>query len=357
MSAVDSILIVKTGALGDVLRTTSLLPGLLKCYPGARITWVVAAGAAPLLDGWPGVVEPCVLDLEDPEPTIEALKGRSFSLVVSLDEEEACCRVASSVKADRLVGAFIGEGGTVDYTVEARAWFDMSLISRFGKERADQLKIENQRTHPELLASMAAVEAGRPELPLPAEAEGRVAHLFESSALAEIEIVVGLNTGSGARWPSKQVDEVRTVETAAALVESLGDRVAFLVLGGREEEARNVRILEGLRAQGIVAVGGGSENSLHEFAALVSGCDLVITSDSLCLHMAIARSVPVVAFFAPSSAPEIELYGLGEKVVSTAPDQCSYRPDADNSTITPARLVEAALKALHGREQQERANL
>ena len=78
MSKVDTILIVKTGALGDVLRTTALLPGLLKRYPGARITWVVAAGAAPLLEGWPGVVEPCVLDLEDPEPTIEALKEHHF---------------------------------------------------------------------------------------------------------------------------------------------------------------------------------------------------------------------------------------------------------------------------------------
>ena len=353
MSAVDSILIVKTGALGDVLRTTSLLPGLLKRYRGAHITWVVAAGAAPLLEGWPGVVDPCVLDTEDPAPTIEALKGRSFKLVISLDEEEACCLVASSVDADRLVGAFIDEGGAVDYTAEARDWFDMSLISRFGKQRADQLKTENQRTHPELLAAMAAVEEGRPELPLPAEAEDHAARLFESAGLAEAEIVVGLNTGSGARWPSKQVNETRTVETAAALSQSLGGGVAFLVLGGREEEARNARILEGLSAEGLVAVSGGSANSLHEFAALVSRCDLAITSDSLCLHVAIARRVTVVAFFAPTSAPEIELYGLGEKVVSTAPDQCSYRPDADNSTITPERLVEAAIRALRdGRERE-----
>jgi heptosyltransferase-2 len=129
--------------------------------------------------------------------------------------------------------------------------------------------------------------------------------------------------------------------------------VAFLVLGGGEEEARNEQILEGLRSEGLAAVGGGSRNSLHEFAALVSRCDLAITSDSLCLHVAIARRVPVVAFFAPTSAPEIELYGLGEKVVSTAPDQCSYRPDADNSTITPDRLVEAALKALREPGEQE----
>ena len=354
MSDAVSILIVKTGALGDVLRTSALLPGLLESYPGARITWVVAAAAAPLIESWPDVVEPCVLDLDDAEPTIEVLKERSFQLVISLDEEKVCCRVASSVRTERFVGAFVDEGGSVDYTVEARDWFDMSLISRFGKERADQLKIENQRTHPELLASMASVKEGKPSLPLPDDAVAYAARFFESEGLSEAGVVIGLNTGSGARWPSKQVDEERTIETAVGIAGRLGDKVAFVVLGGVEEEARNERILAGLRAQGVVAISGGSKNSLHQFAAIVSRCDLVITSDSLCLHIAIARGLSVVAFFAPTSAPEIELYGLGEKVVSTAPDQCSYRPDADNSTITPARLIEAALSALSMPREQDK---
>jgi heptosyltransferase-2 len=54
--------------------------------------------------------------------------------------------------------------------------------------------------------------------------------------------------------------------------------------------------------------------------------------------------VRVVAFFAPTSAAEIELYGRGEKVQSTAPDACSYRPDADNATLTVERLAPAVLR-------------
>ena len=59
-----------------------------------------------------------------------------------------------------------------------------------------------------------------------------------------------------------------------------------------------------------------------------------------------ALGVPLVSFFAPTSAAEIELYDLGEKVVSTASDACSYRPDADNRSITPERLADAALREL-----------
>jgi heptosyltransferase-2 len=73
---------------------------------------------------------------------------------------------------------------------------------------------------------------------------------------------------------------------------------------------------------------------------------VLVTSDSLALHMAIARDVRTVGFFAPTSAAEIELYGLGEKVVSTASDYCSYKPDADNSSITPERLCEAVMRQL-----------
>ena len=43
------ILIIKTGALGDVLRTTTLLHPLKQKYPLARITWITAAAAVPLL--------------------------------------------------------------------------------------------------------------------------------------------------------------------------------------------------------------------------------------------------------------------------------------------------------------------
>ena len=352
MSDADSILIVKIGALGDVLRTTAILPGLLQRHPGARVTWVVAPSAAPLVAGHPDLVETCVLDADHPEGAIGALAGRRFSLVASLDEEEICCKVAGAVEADRLVGAYLDENGEVVYTDDACDWFDMSLISRYGKERADELKVENQRTHPELLASILGIEEGRPDLSPNPDAEAWAARLWEDRDLTSAPLVIGLNTGSGCRWPSKQLDEERTIATAREISERSSSDVAYLVLGGPDEDERNVRIHEGLLALGLTAVMGGARNTLLEFAALMSRCDLVITSDSFCLHVAVARRTPVVAFFAPTSAAEIELYGLGQKVVSTAPDACSYRPDADNSTITPERLATAATRVLEERSME-----
>jgi heptosyltransferase-2 len=80
---------------------------------------------------------------------------------------------------------------------------------------------------------------------------------------------------------------------------------------------------------------------VQHLAAAVSRLDYLVSSDSLALHLAIAQGVPFTAFFSPTSAVEIDDWGIGTKVVSTAPDYCSYRKDADNGSITARRILEA----------------
>ena len=69
--------------------------------------------------------------------------------------------------------------------------------------------------------------------------------------------------------------------------------------------------------------------------------DLVITSDSLALHLAIAQGIKSLSFFAPTSSAEIGLFDNGVKVESLSEDYCSYVSDADNSSITSKRLLDA----------------
>ncbi|NOT29647.1 MAG: hypothetical protein HOP15_04260, partial [Planctomycetes bacterium] len=172
------------------------------------------------------------------------------------------------------------------------------------------------------------------------------AQCAERHELAGHGPVIGLNTGSGGRWESKKLSEKRTVELAAALARALGGQATFLLCGGPEEAERNARIGAALEQRGLRWIDAGTNNTLLEFTALVARCDLLITSDSLALHLALTQKVPLLAFFAPTPAHEIELYGRGEKVASTAPDYASYRTDADTSTLTVERLLAAALRVL-----------
>ncbi len=343
------ILILKTGALGDVLRTTSILPGLHAAHADPRVTWVTAPGARDLVRTHPLVATVRTVDPGDADAVRalgDELARTRWSRVLSFDDEEPMCALASAVAAGADVcGAYLDERAERAYTPNAAPWFDMGLLSVHGKARADELKLENRRSHAAIYADMLGIEMGEPELVLPDDALEFGAAFAREHGLDRARPVVGLNTGAGGRWQSKRLPAERTVELALALFERLERRASFVVLGGPDEAERNRRIADALAGR-VPLVDAGADNALLEFAAIVDRLDLLVTSDSLALHVAVARRVPLVAFFAPTSAAEIELYGRGEKVASTAPDACSYRPDADTSTLTTERLVAACERAL-----------
>jgi len=346
------LLLIKTGALGDVLRTTSLLPGLAECDPGLEVTWVTARGAAPLLER-----HPLVHRILEVDPSSEAeldglaqeLGGQVFDRVLSLDDELPLCALGTAVAARSgaaLTGACLDEEGRPTFTKDAACWFGMGLLCREGLEEADRRKLANRRTHAELLAEVAGVRPDRPRLELSTDEQARGRELAAGLAGAGGPLV-GLNTGAGGRWTTKamRVDEVvRLVEDLAA--EQPAPR--FLLLGGPEEHARNADLAQRIREQVPSArlAEAPLDLTLRGFAALVGALDLLVTSDSLALHMGVARARRVVAFFAPTSPHEIDLFGRGEKVVSTAPDAGSYRRDADNASLTGARVAAAARRQL-----------
>jgi heptosyltransferase-2 len=347
------ILILKTGALGDVLRTTSILPGLRQRYAGAQLTWLTADGAVDLVRLHPQVERTLGVALKTSGALArvgDELARTEWRRVISLDDEDELCDLATRLaapweRAGVLSGAYRARDGRRAYTPDVGPWFDMGLLSVHGKARADELKIANRESHPALYARMLAIEHGAPRLELTPEARAFGRAFVERHGLKRGRRLVGLNTGSGGRWESKKLSVERTIETARGLHAARQRAVEFVLLGGPDEAARNAAIRAGLPPD-LRCVDAGTDNPLLEFGALVGELDLLLTSDSLALHVALARRTRCVAFFAPTSAAEIEFYGLGEAVASTAPDYCSYRPDADNASITPQRLVDACLRWL-----------
>lgn len=358
-SSVTSVLMIKTGSLGDVLRTTSVLPGLKRRFPDLELTWLVAPAARSLVERHRLVSRVITCDPADAASVAAVrseLPGIRWDWVLSLDDEVPFCTLAASLETARLSGATLDAEGQPTYTDDVEPWFGMGLLSKDGKEAADRRKRENERSHPEIFASMLGVESGRPELPLPAEAHAAALGFATDFGLEDSTLVCGLNTGAGGRWRSKELPVERVVAYAGALEEALDRPVTFLVLGGAAERERNDRILAGLA--GLDApprvIDAGTDHDLNTFAAILGLSDLLLTSDSLALHLGLAMEVPTVAFFAPTSAPEIDLFGLGEKVASSAPDYCSYRRDVDRSTITVERLVAASLRVLTAHQGRRR---
>ena len=128
-----NILIIKTGAIGDVVRTTSLLNVL-----GGNIYWLTADECKP-------VFPETDLTILSPNDDLSVLKGTRFDLVLSLEEDPDCATLATDIDKKQLIGVYASDDG-ISYTDDSAHWFDMSRVSRLGIQKANELKAANRIT-------------------------------------------------------------------------------------------------------------------------------------------------------------------------------------------------------------------
>ena len=97
----------------------------------------------------------------------------------------------------------------------------------------------------------------------------------------------------------------------------------------------------------------GTDNPVRNFAGIVAHCDLMVTGDTLAMHIAIGMKVPVLVILGSTCAQEIELYGRGAKIVSDFECSPCYRSvcpkEVSCMEATPAGLVFDAARELLGR--------
>ncbi len=324
------IAIIKLGALGDVVRTTGVLRLLKKRYPKSEIWWFTAPNAVPLLEQNPFLHT--VIPFEAKTP-VSMFSSETFDLVLSLDEEAWACDLSTALRARDRVGTYRDERQQIRYTPSSNIWFDMSLLNRDtdgSLKTANHLKQLNKKTYPHILSEMLGAgryvpEDLRPVIAPDSEAKQQGFLARFSAQRRPSRPLIGLNSSAGARWVNKQMSLTKSKDVIAGIVKRFDADV--ILLGGRDEAERHVQLMKNAPT-GVIE--GGTNHSLRDFISLVNGCDVIITSDSLTLHLACALRKPFVVFFGPTSSTEIELYEEGAAWLPDQPCQCFYRPACEN---------------------------
>lgn len=327
------VLMVKLAATGDVLRTTAFLPAIHATWPDAKVTWLTRKGAAALFAGNRLVDE--VLVAED-GLTAARLLTETFDVVLCPDADPEAAMLAALAKGRERRGYVRDTAGrVVPLGPGAEHWLQMGL--------SDARKKANTRTYQALVAEVLGLDPAAVREPILEVAPADAADVDRwLASLPGDGPLVGLNTGAGGRWAYKQWTREHQV-AFLRLATDAGLRV--LLLGGPEEVATHRELLA--TATGRAVFDGGNHNSYSRFGALVDRCRVVVTSDSLAVHVASARKVPAVVLFGPTSAPEIELYGRGSKLVPAGLEcVCCYLPRCDRvphcqALLEPARVLAA----------------
>jgi ADP-heptose:LPS heptosyltransferase len=329
------ILILKCGAQGDVLRTTALLAGIARKYPRHHVTWVVDPDSVDLLAGNP------LVDRVVPFEPVSylPLSAQAFDILISLDKEPGVTALASTVRASRKFGFGMNEHGNLTVFNEAARY-----ALRLGIDDALKYR-QNRMTYQEVVAAAAEVEYRRDEYAFdPGDgAKRKAGDYMKAHGLDPERLRVGLNSGAGAKFETKQWPREHYLELIQGLTSSL--KADVFLLGGKREREFNTALEKGSARR---VYNTGSDNTLLEFAGFVALMDVVVTSDTLGMHVAIALKKKVVAMFGPTCPQEIDLYGRGAKLFRSAACSPCYRQTCPDNRcmkdITPGQVLDEVRK-------------
>jgi len=327
------ILIIKLDALGDVLRTTSILPPIKNKYPNSAVTWITRKNAIPLLQHNPFIHK--ILCVED--NYLELILAQKFDVCINLDLEILSSSIAKIVQAKEKKGFFVDDtGAVIPANNSALEWFEMSLN--------DYLKRKNRKTYFEHMYEIIGLSKANiypPQYNYNSRQKNLIKQKRKEFALYNYRKVLGVNTGGGKKWRYKKWPLQYYIEFCK-LVKNKYPDIAIIIYGGPEEIEFNDKII---RALGNQVINGGCTNSLEDFASIISLSDIFLTSDSLGMQLSISQRINTLVIVGPTSPWELEVFGKGEIIFSSMEcigcylSECNKKPYC-MELITPEMVLE-----------------
>lgn len=336
----ERILFIKLDAIGDVLRSASVLPALLERHDRPLIAWLTRRESVALVGIMKHVDE--VIELSDVGMARVATGG--WDHVYSLSNDMTSAAIASTAPARRSrVGFWLEDGIMTPGNAAARRWLEMAAF--------DRLKRDNTETYQQhMLAILGHSGPVRPpalnvDTEMAARAAARVDELFRGSGRPRVAI----NVGSGSRWPKKMLDERQIAAFTRSILACA--EVDVMLVGGVAEAPKTAEILSLCGSSPHIGA-ALTTASVPEFVAALQQADVLLCGDTLALHIATAIALPTIAVFGPTSMAEIaDFDGLVAKTAAAGLDcLCCYGDCSKErncmSLLDIDHLVELTLKQM-----------
>ncbi len=281
----QSILLIATRHIGDVLLTTPLLRSLRLAYPDARIDALVYHWTAGILDGNPDVNHVITVNQDPPFSEYAALVKRIF---------RRYDLAVSTLTSDRpILHAFWAAGNRVSLVPPYRlndAW--KRWITQGWVELDDwdtHTVIQNLRLC-DVLDIQRHYDAVVPESPRSSETLSDLLPFPWQTTPYAVLHMVPLRFYK--RWTLKGWQDV------ARHLDSMGFRIV-IVGGSDKEEAEYVqRFMQTFSAKAVDLTG---RLKFSETAKLIGSCGAYVGMDTAVTHLAAATGAPTVALYGPTN--------------------------------------------------------
>lgn len=330
------VLLVQLGALGTVLRTTSLLPAIKRKYKNCKIHWLTDSPGQILLENNEYIDKVFTTD------QAESLKGIKFKSILAIDKDPRALSIVSQLASREHFGFKLNSDfGIVEpCSPAAQELWELGLNNH-------KKFFVNQKTESQLM--LEALELGKykrdPYILRLNLDEIKLSKERRHKWCLSGGVVIGINTGCSNTLPFKKFSVSKTVGLIHNLQAIFSDATIVLLGGGGEDKERNLEIY---RACPDVIL-SPTDFGLRDGLVSTNACDIVLSGDSLGLHMAIALKKWVVAWFGPTCQQEIDLYDYGVKLWSKshcAPcwsANCSYGHVCESDISDPSIIAAVQL--------------
>lgn len=337
------VLVVRLGAMGDVLHAMPAVAALRARLPECDIGWVIEPRWAPLLRANGGAPGTPAMPLVNAVHMANArgwarqpLVPSTWSAMRGLRRELHAERYELAIDLQGAVrSALIGRASGAELVGEAEPrerparWFFRGRVQTRGVHVIEQAA--------EVVAGATGLTLAPvlPPLPLDRAAETRVANMLPGS-----EPLVALHPGAGwgaKRWP------VARYGTLAAALKTQGYGVVVNRAPGEEQLADEV-----IRESGGAAIAVTMD--LAELIAMTRRSVLAIGGDTGPLHLACALGKPVVGIYGPTDPARNGPWGVPFRVLRHPESRRDHSrrsaPEAGLLTIEPDEVLAAANELL-----------
>jgi heptosyltransferase-2 len=261
----------KVPSLGDVLRTTPILWAIKERFPDSHITWLVTDNAEALLQGNRLIDRILVWD----EFVPFQLMREKFDVLINLEKIPGVCALSDMIDAWVKYG-FRFETMSGEYRGYEKG---LTFISYIKNKKTNVFKGYWQQV---LIEMMGVAWTGQTYM---VGYEPKTSEQFD----------IGLNYEVGSKWPVKGMP--------LQMWRDLENRLTF---------------------KGYTVSWQEGKSDLNEYMDWINSCRLIISNDSLGLHLAQAFNKKVIGLFGPTDAGEVYSYGGSRMIVSAT--QCPVRP-------------------------------
>ena len=293
------ILIIKLGALGDVIRTTPLLTRFKKEYPNCHITWLTLS---------PAILPKSEIDevYKFDFTSTYIIRHQKYDIALNLDKEYEACALLRDVNAEKKMGYILNENHIDIANENAKHKLITGLF--------DQYSQENTRNYLDEIFEICELDFQGEEYLLDIN-EAYFEKWNKLEEIAQGKKIIGLNTGCGKRWLTRLWPREYWIE----LINSLKAAGYFpMVLGGPDEHEMNSYFY---RETGAYYPG---THSLEEFISIAAHCDVIVSAVSMMMHIAVGVKKPLVLFNNIFNKHEFLLYGRGQIVEPKSGCSCFY---------------------------------